>query len=128
MPPTEFPTVSLSASNPWPNVFYQMITEYNVESTEYDDKGRDFALQSGGVGVLRWYLLFKGKSLTQIAILDSHAESARLGPDGLSAYSFDFRDRDTGVLYTGVRYERYERVAHVYRGNQSRIIILARFP
>lgn len=128
MPIAEFPLPSVSASNPFPNIWYRIQPEvFRVGFTEYDDGGRDFKLQNGGNGVKRWFLLYTGKSAALVAILDAHALSAKIGPDGLSAHSFLYRDRD-GTLYSGVRYERYERPQHQKLWNQQRTITLVKFP
>ena len=124
----EFPLPSVSSSNPFPNIWYQLQPEvFQVGFTEYDDGGRDFKLQNGGNGIKRWALIYTGKSAALVAILDAHALSAKVGPDGLSAFSFNYRDRD-GTLYSGVRYSKYERPQHVGLHNQSRIVELTKFP
>lgn len=124
----EFPLPSVGSSNPFPNIWYQIQPEvFQVGFTEYDDSGRDFKLQNGGNGIKRWSLIYIGKSAAQVAILDSHAYSAKIGPDGLSAFSFNYRDRD-GTLYSGVRYSKYERPQHVGLHNQRREVELVKFP
>jgi len=124
----EFPLPSVSGSNPFPNVWYQIQPEvFQVGSTEYDDGGRDFKLQNGGTGIKRWFLLYTGKSAALVAILDAHALSAKVGPDGMSAFGFNYRDRD-GTLYANVHYSRYERPQHVRLHNQQRIVELTKFP
>lgn len=124
----EFPLPSVSGSNPFPNVWYQVQPEiFQVGFTEYDDGGRDFKLQHGGVGIKRWFLLYTGKGVADVAILDAHALSAKIGPDGLSAFGFNYRDRD-GTLYANVRYARYERPQHKLLHIQQRIIELIKFP
>ena len=128
MPPAVFPSLAASSSNPRPLIFYKMPNVYQTAFTEYDDGGRDFALQHGGTGIQRWYISYDGLTAVEAAILDSHAESAKLGPDGFSAYTFGFTDRDTSVVYTGVRYQSYERPAHKNKDIQSRTIVLVRFP
>ena len=124
----EFPLPSVSSSNPFPNIWYQLQPEvFQVGFTEYDDGGRDFKLQNGGNGIKRWALIYTGKSAALVAILDAHALSAKVGPDGLSAFSFNYRDRD-GTLYSGVRYEKYERPQHVGLHNQQRVVGLVKYP
>jgi hypothetical protein len=123
----EFPLPSVSSSNPTPNVWLEMPQEFQVGFTSYDDGGRDFKLQNGGNGIRRWRLLYTGLNVTTAAILDNHAASAKLNADGLSAISFNYRDRDA-TLYAGVRYESYERVQHVKLNNQQRVIALVKFP
>lgn len=128
MPVAEFPLPALSSSNPFPNVWYQVQPEvFQVGFTEYDDSGRDFKLQNGGNGIKRWVLVYTGKSAALVAILDAHALSAKIGPDGLSAFGFNYRDKD-GTLYANVRYERYERPQHKFINNQQRTIQLVKFP
>lgn len=127
MPVAEFPLPSVSASNPQPNVWYELPQTFNVGTTEYDDGGRDTKLQNGGQGIRRWVLVYTGKSVASVAILDSHALSAKLDSSGLSAFTFNYRDRD-GTLYAGVRYEKYERPEHKLLANQRRTITLVKFP
>lgn len=128
MPVAEFPLPSVSGSNPFPNIWYQIQPEeFQMGFTQYDDGGRDFKLQNGGVGIKRWILVYTGKSVALVAILDAHALSAKIGPDGLSAHGFNYRDRD-GTLYGNVHYARYDRPQHVKLHNQQRIIELVKFP
>jgi hypothetical protein len=124
----EFPMFSTSGSNPKPNVFYQMPEAFQVGSTQYDDGGIDTALQHGGNGIKRWFLFYEGMTAVQAALLDSHMYSAKLDENGLSAFTFSFRDRDTTTLYTGVRYQKYERPAHKHKDIQTRTVILVKFP
>lgn len=127
MPVAEFPLPSVSGSNPQPNVWYELPQVFNVGSTEYDDGGRDTKLQNGGQGVRRWVLVYTGKSAASVAILDNHALSAKLDNSGLSAFTFNYRDRD-GTLLSGVRYEKYDRPQHRLLANQRRTIQLVKFP
>lgn len=125
----EFPLPSASASNPPPSISYQLPEKYQVDSTEYDDGGRDVKLQHGGNGIKRWVLRYIVLNQTWAAILDSHAYAAKLSEDGgPSGNSFNYRDPETGILYTGVRYLRYERPAHQKRHIQSREVELVKFP
>lgn len=124
----EYPLPSVSGSNPDPLVTYKLPVEYQVGFTEYDDGGRDFALQSGGTGVQRWYLFYDGMTAAEAAILDVWVETAKLGPDGLSANAGNFRDPDTAILYSGVRVESYERPVHKLKAVQSRTCVLVKFP
>lgn len=124
----EFPLPSVSSGNPIPSVWYQMQPEiFQVAFTEYDDGGRDFKLQHGGTGIKRWFLFYTVQSVTSVAILDAHAFSAKIGADGLSAFGFNYRDRD-GTLYANVRYEKYERPQHKFLHIQQRTIQLVKFP
>lgn len=123
----EFPLPSVSGSNPTPNVWMEMPQEFQMSYTPYDDGGRDFKLQNGGNGIRRWRLIYTGLNTTMAAIFDNHALSAKLNTDGMSAFAFNYRDRD-GTLYSGVRYESYERVQHVKVNNQQRAITLVKFP
>lgn len=100
----EFPLPSVSGSNPPPLFFEAQTEEFKVNITDYDDGGADYALQAGGSGVLRWTLKYDGLSLAQVTILRAHVASAFYSPDNGSAYGFNFRDRDTAVLYSNVRY------------------------
>ena len=123
----EFPLPLLSASNPTPSVWYQLPERFQGGFTEYDDGGRDTKQQNGGNGIKRWVLNYAVISAAQAAILDSHAYSAKLTEDGLSMQTFNYRDRD-GTLYAGVRYQQYERPAHVKTHIQVRNIILVKYP
>lgn len=123
----EFPLPSVLSTNPRPSVWYQIQPEvFQVGFTEYDDGGRDFKLQHGGVGIKRWFLFYTVQSVAAVAILDAHALTAKLSGDGLSAFGFNYRDRD-GTLYANVRYEKYERPQHVKLHIQQRIIQLVKF-
>jgi hypothetical protein len=126
----EFPMDSVSAGNPRPDLFYQEPDLYQVAVSEYDDGGLDFALQAGGAGIKRWVLKYIGLTPTQAAILDAHLASAGYSDQFGSARSFNFRDRDTGILYSNVRYAPggYVRVPHTYKQIQSREIILEKRP
>lgn len=126
MPVAAFPSVAFTAS-PYPLVLQELTETFQVAFTEYDDGGRDTALQHGGVGIKRWLLFYDGLTTAQAATLDTHMLSARLNGDGLSAYTFSFTTR-AGVAYTGVRYERYDRPQFKFRDNQARTIVLVRFP
>lgn len=107
----EYPLPSVSASNPQPNIWYQIPEVFQVDSTDYDDGGKDTKLQAGGNGIKRWVLNYTGLDATKAAILISHQYSAKLNGDGLSAYGFNYRDRDA-TLYANVHYEKFERVEH----------------
>lgn len=126
--PAEFPLPSVSGSNPDPLVTYKLPIDYQVDFTEYDDGGRDFALRSGGTGIQRWYLFYDGMTAAEAAILDAWIETVKLGPDGMSAYSANFRDPDTATLYTGVRVESYDRPVHKLKAVQTRTVMLVKYP
>ena len=128
MPVAEFPLPSVSANNPLPRIWYQLQpVVFQVGFTEYDDGGRDTKLQNGGAGILRWSLIYTGLSIAHGLILDGHALTAKLNADGLSAFTFNYRDRN-GTLYAGVRYERYERPQHRLITATRREIQLVKFP
>lgn len=128
MPIAEFPLPSVNANNPDPLVTYKLPNEYQTAFTEYDDGGRDFALQHGGVGIQRWYLFYDGMTVVQAAVLDAWVETAKLGPDGFSANAGNFTDPDTAILYSNVRVQSYERPIHKNKDIQTRTVILVRFP
>ena len=123
----EFPLPSVSGSNPAPLIWYQLPEGFQVGYSEYDDGGRDTALQNGGSGIKRWVLNYDGLVAALAAILDSHMYSAKLDENGFSAYGFNYRDRD-GTLYTNVHYEKYDRPAHQRIWAQARNIQLVKFP
>ena len=122
---------SVSGSNPRPNEFLALPQKFKGGMTEYDDGGVDAALQHGGNGIRVWRLRYQINSLTNpshAAILDSHFTSAKwLEGQRLSAETFNFRDRDSGVLYSGVRYTRYE-VSRTKTWAQIREVELTKFP
>lgn len=125
----EYPMPSVSASNPWPLLFFMQPELYQVSVAEYDDGGLDFALQCGGSGIKRWILRYDGLSQVQAAILDAHLASAAYSEEHGSARSFNFRDKFTTTLYTNVRYAPggYAR-SHVHIGCQSREVVLEKRP
>lgn len=128
MPVAEFPLPSVSAGNPSPLIWYQILPEvFQVGFTEYDDGGRDFKLQNGGNGIKSWFLFYDGLTAALALILDNHMLTAKLNGDGLSANSFNYRDRD-GTLYSGVRYQKYERAQHSRIWVQRRTVTLVKFP
>lgn len=128
MPIAEFPLPSVSSNNPTPSVVYQLPERFQVDSTEYDDGGRDVKLQNGGNGIKSWALAYTVLSTTAAAILDAHALAAKLGEDGPSANTFNFRDPTDGTLYAGCRYLQYDRPAHRRRHIQSRNIVIIKYP
>lgn len=125
----EFPLPSVNSSYPDPLVSYKMRDKFQVDSTVYDDGGVDTALRNGGSGIQRWYMFYDGLTAAQAAILDAHNDTAKMPEgDGPSAYSFNFRDPDSGILYTGVRYQTYDRPIHKQKDIQQRLVILVKFP
>lgn len=129
MPVAEYPMISVSATNPRPLLFYQMPEQFQVSTTHFSDGGVETMLQAGGNGIKTWVLEYEGMTEVEAAVLDSHSYSAKLPEgDGPSAYTFNFRDRDTGTLYSGVRYLRYERVPHTKKWSQARRVVLVKYP
>lgn len=122
--------VSVSGSNPKPSCFYQLPETFVVTSSEFDDGGMDFALQCGGAGVKMWILEYAVITLAEAAILDAHLATAGYSPEMGSASSFNFRDRDTATLYSGVRYapSGFERQKHRNRQSQARMVKLVKYP
>jgi hypothetical protein len=108
-------------------VIQELPESFQVGFTEYDDGGRDTALQHGGVGTKRWVLVYEGLTAAEAAILDAHMLAARLDESGLSAYTFSFTTREP-LTYTGVRYQSYDPPRFANRHVQQRTIILVRFP
>lgn len=125
-----YPSPDLSASNPKYGSFISLPDEYQVTTSEYDDGGRDYALQSGGTPIKIWQIEYPTLTLAQAAILDAHVNSASYSPDKGSARNFSFTDRDTSITYTGVRYASggYSRSSHKIKYLQSRSIILVKYP
>lgn len=123
----EYPLPSVNSSNPIPSVWYQLPERFQVGSTDYDDGGKDVKLQNGGNGIRRWVLNYVNISATQAALLDSHMYAAKISEDGLSAHVFNYKDKD-GTLYANVRYQSYERPAHVKSHIQSRSVVLVKYP
>lgn len=128
MPVSEYPLPSVHVDNPDPLVTDKMIDEPQVDSIKFDDGALGTALRSGGVGTQRWYMFYDGLFAVQAAILDSHLASAKLQEGQPSAYTFNFRDPDSGTLYSGVRYERYDRPVHKNKDLLTRTVILVKFP
>lgn len=127
MPVAEYPSLTTAHTSLYPFSVYPLRPAYQIGFTQYDDGGRDFKLQNGGTGILRWIIDYSGLTAAQAATLDAHADSAMLDESGMSAFSFNFRDRDTGTLYSGVRYEVYSRPAHTHKDIQSRHVQLVKF-
>lgn len=118
---------SVSGSNPVPLYFELLPEEFVTGRTIYDDNGADFKLQHGGIGVKRWRLDYDGLTAAQAAILDAHLAAAFYSPDEGSAFGFNFRDRDTAVLYSNVHYEKYEK-SHMKTWIQKRSVTLVKRP
>lgn len=130
MPIAEFPMDSVSGSNPRPLDFTPLPEKFSGGKRVYDDGGVDASLQHGGSGVRVWRLSYRGLTIAQAAILDSHFASAKwLEAEGMSAETFNFRERsDIGTtLYAGVRYQKYE-VSHSKTWIQNREVELVKFP
>lgn len=125
----EFPTPSVNSSNPDPLISYKLLDKFQVDSSQYDDGGIDTALRSGGAGTQRWYLFYDGLTAVQAALLDAHVATAKLAEgDGPSAWTFNYRDVDSATLYSGVRYQSYERPIHKQKDIQTRTVVLVKFP
>jgi hypothetical protein len=125
----EFPMPSVSGSNPIPSYFEQMPEEFVVGKTEYDDGGADYKLQAGGNGVRRWIIRYVVLSAAAASILDAHLASTFYSNEQGSAIGFNFRDRDTGTLYSAVHYAPggYKK-DHLKTHIRSREIILEKRP
>jgi hypothetical protein len=96
--------------------------------TEYDDGGVDAALQHGGVGTKRWVARYNGLTAAQAATIISHYNSSKfLADEGISAHTFSLTDRDTAVVYTGVRYAKFEH-SHTKTWSHSFEIEFVRYP
>lgn len=129
VPVAEFPLPSTDSGNPDPLVSYKLLDKFQVNSIHYDDGGLDSALQNGGAGIQRWYMFYDGLFAAGAAILDSHVASAKLSDnDQPSAFTFNFRDPDSGILYSGVRYQSYDRPVHKLKELQTRTVLLVKFP
>lgn len=125
----EYPTPSVNSSNPDPLVSYKLLDKFQVDSIQYDDAGIDTALRNGGSGIQRWYLFYDGLTAVQAALLDAHVATAKLSEgDGPSAHSFNYRDVDSATLFSGVRYQSYERPIHKNKDIQTRVVYLVKFP
>lgn len=129
MPIAEYPLPSVDSANPDPLVSYKLLDKFQVNSVRYDDGGMDTALQNGGVGTQAWYMFYDGLTAVQAALLDSHVALAKLPDgDGPSANTFNLRDVDTAILYSGVRYLSYDRPVHKNKDIQQRLVILIKYP
>jgi hypothetical protein len=131
----EFPSPSVSGSNPIPLFYEELPQEFIVGQTTYDDGGADFKLQAGGSGVRRWRLDYDGLTLAEAAILDAHLAACFYSSDQGSAVGFNFRAHvpgtvwtDTsGTLYSNVHYEKYE-TGHSKVWSQKRSVVLIKRP
>lgn len=116
--------------NPRPLEFYPIPEKFKGGKTEYDDGGVDTALQHGGAGVKVWRLVYKGLTAAQAALILSHYNTTKwLDDEGMSAFSFNFRERsDVGTtLYSGVRYTKFE-YTHTKTWVYSIDVELTKFP
>lgn len=115
-----YPTPEFGGS-PWLK-FRDLDPDWSVVTTEQEmeDGGADYNLEADE-SILRWefeYVLIG----EYIDIHDGHRESAK----GITQ-SFTFVHPRTGVAYTGVRYESYER-NHTKNHAQMRTVRLVRRP
>lgn len=120
MPIDTYPTPEFGGS-PWLK-FRDLDPDWSVVTTEQemDDGGADYNLEADGP-ILRWE--FEYALLGEyIEIHDGHRESAQ----GITG-SFTFVHPRTGVTYTNVRYEKYER-DHNKNWVQMRSVGLIRRP
>lgn len=124
----EFPFDSVDSSYPRAYDFLALPEKFKGGKTVYDDGGVDAALQYGGTGVRVWQFRHPVLTPAEAAIWDSHFASAKwMEDEGISAQTFNFKDRDTGVLYGGCRYTKYE-VSHTKTWIQERVVEITRFP
>lgn len=125
----EFPMPSVSAGNPIPSHFEPLQEEFVVSKTIYADNGADYKVQAGGSGMRRWILRYTVLSAAAAAILDAHLASTFYSEDEGSGVGFNFRDRDSGVLYANVHYAPggYKK-DHNKIWSRSRDIILEKRP
>lgn len=125
----EFPMVSVSGANPILSYFEAIPEEFVVSKTIYADNGADYKVQAGGSGMRRWILRYTVLSIAAAAILDAHLASTFYSEDEGSGVGFQFRDRDTGVLYSNVHYAAggYKK-DHTKTWSRSREIILEKRP
>lgn len=124
----EFPMDSVSGANPRPLNFLALPPAFKGAKIQYDDGGVDAELQYGGTGTRVWRFDYDGLTAVQTALLDSHFNASKwLEDEGMSAETFNFRDRDSGVLYSGVRYTKYE-VSHIHVDIQTRVVEVTKFP
>lgn len=120
MPIDDYPTPELGGS-PWLK-FRDLDPDWSVVTTrqEMDDGGADFNREAESP-IYRWE--FEYALLDQyIEIHDDHRESAKGETE-----PFTFTHPRTGVEYTGVRYEGYER-SHDKNAVQKRTVRLIKRP
>lgn len=125
---TQYPTpfnASFPAEPAGPQfaVCYQEPPEFKVrKSPMYGDGGVDTSLDNI-TPTRRWVLEYSTLPATEAQILDDHYASA-FGEH----YSFSFRDPKTNTLYSGVKYEKFERPAHRKYYIQRRGVVLIKRP
>lgn len=124
----EYPNRILStgavSANPLPAVYYARPPYYAVSySQPYQDGGRDSNLDAD-TKTREFVLSYKVMTETEAAILDAHADSAKIDAKGESALEFNFYDKNTSTLYSNAHYLRYERPTHVLRRSQSREVVI----
>lgn len=135
--PAEFPSPSVSGSNPHPLFWELAPEEFVVGRTIYDDSGCDYRLQHGGTARKVWTIKYDGLTKAQADILDAWAASMFYSEDEGSAYGANFRDHVPGTAYTdtsGVLYGSVHiapggyRKTHVKSWSQGREFILEKRP
>lgn len=98
--------------------------EFRVTSVEFDDGGKDYALQVGGNGVRRWIIKYDGLTLAQAAILDAHVASCFYSEDEGSAFGFNFRHHVAGTLWSdtsGTLYANCHYTAGGYKTSHRKV-------
>jgi hypothetical protein len=135
--PAEYPSPSVSGSNPEPLFYEAAPEEHVVNRTIYDDNGADTALQTGGVGRKVWAIKYDGLTLAQAAILDNWAASMFYSPEEGSAYGANFREHVPGTVWTDTSGTLHSNVhiapggykkGHAKTWSQSREFILEKRP
>src|SRR5947207_6279108 len=98
----DYPTPEFGGS-PWLR-FRTLDPDWSVVTTaqEMDDGGADYNLEADAP-ILRWEFEYALMG-EYIDVHDGHRESAK----GITG-DFSFTDPRTGLVYAGVRYEKYER-------------------
>ena len=117
--PSEFPSPSVTSSNPTPLFWELQPEEFVVSRTIYDDNGADYKLQSGGTGVKRWSIKYDGLTIAEATILDNWAASMFYSEEEGSAYGANFRDHVPGTLYTNTSGTLYSNV-HISPGGYKK--------
>lgn len=104
-------------------LFLQQEPEYHVTtSPEYGDGGKDTALRNT-TPTRRWVIEYDGLTPAEATTLDDHFDSCygtHLG--------FGFTDPRTSTVYANVKYDRYERAAHVKKISLRRRVVLIKRP